>query len=77
MTVQEARYVTRERMTDPARDGARRFGRSPLSLPPKDGAVSKVQELQVSIEGGTYKVDSQAVASAILKRLLLDYPVAK
>jgi anti-sigma28 factor (negative regulator of flagellin synthesis) len=33
--------------------------------------VTKVQQLQASIEGGTYTVDSQAVAAAILKRLLL------
>jgi len=33
--------------------------------------VTKVQQLQASIECGTYKVDSQAVAAAILKRLLL------
>jgi anti-sigma28 factor (negative regulator of flagellin synthesis) len=30
-----------------------------------------VQQLQASIESGTYEVDSQAVATAILKRLLL------
>jgi anti-sigma28 factor (negative regulator of flagellin synthesis) len=41
------------------------------SLPPKDGAVTKVQQLQASIDSGTYEVDSQAVAAAILKRLLL------
>ena len=72
MTVQETRYVKRARMTGPARDGGRRFERSSPSLPPKDGAVTKVQELRVSIECGTYKVDSQAVALAILRRLLLD-----
>ena len=71
MTVQDIRYVTRARVTGPARDGGRRFGRPPPSLPPKDGAVTKVQQLQASIECGTYKVDSQAVAAAILKRLLL------
>ena len=32
--------------------------------------MTKVQQLQTSIERGTYKVDSQAVAAAILKRLL-------
>ena len=72
MTVQESRYVTRARMTGPARDGGRRFARSSPSLPPKDGAVTKVQQLRVSIECGTYEVDSQAVAAAILKRLLLE-----
>jgi hypothetical protein len=72
MTVQDIRYVTRARVTGPARDGGRRFARSSPSLPPKDGAVTKVQQLQASIEGGTYKVDSQAVAAAILKRLLLN-----
>ena len=71
MTVQDIRYVTRARVTGPARDGGRRFARSSPSLPPKDGAVTKVQQLQASIECGTYKVDSQAVAAAILKRLLL------
>jgi anti-sigma28 factor (negative regulator of flagellin synthesis) len=34
--------------------------------------VTKVQQLQASIERGTYTVDSQAVAAAILKRLLLE-----
>ena len=72
MTVQETRYTKRARMTGPARDGGRRFGRSSPSLPPKDGAVTKVQQLRVSIECGTYEVDSQAVAAAILKRLLLE-----
>ncbi len=72
MTVQELRYVTRARMTGPARDGGRRFQRPSPSLPPKDGAVTKVQQLQASIERGTYKVDSNAVAEAILKRLLLE-----
>jgi len=32
--------------------------------------VTKVQQLQASIEGGTYTVNSEAVAAAILKRLL-------
>ena len=72
MTVSEVRYVTRARVTGPARDGGRRFERSSPSLPPKDGAVTKVQQLQASIERGTYKVDSNAVAEAILKRLLLE-----
>jgi hypothetical protein len=71
MTVQDIRYVTRARVTGPARDGGRRFARRSPSLPPKDGAVSKVQQLQASIDSGTYEVDSQAVAAAILKRLLL------
>ena len=34
--------------------------------------MTKVQQLQASIERGTYKVDSNAVAEAILKRLLLE-----
>ena len=72
MTVLDTRYVSRVRMTGPARDGGGRFMRSSLSLPPKDGAVTKVQQLQVSIQRGTYEVDSQAVAAAILKRLLLE-----
>jgi hypothetical protein len=72
MTVSEVRYVPRARVTGPARDGGRRFERPSPSLPPKDGAVTKVQELRVSIERGTYTVDSKAVAAAILKRLLLE-----
>ena len=72
MTVQDIRYVTRDRVTGPTRDGGRRFARCSPSLPPKDGAVTKVQQLRVSIECGTYEVDSQAVAAAILKRLLLE-----
>ena len=72
MTVQESRYVTRDRMTGPARDGGRRFARTSPSPPPKDGAVAKVQQLRDDIECGTYTVDSQAVAAAILKRLLLE-----
>ena len=72
MTVQESRYVTRDRMTGPARDGGRRFVRTSPSPPPKDGAVTKVQQLRDDIECGTYTVDSQAVAAAILKRLLLE-----
>ena len=71
MTVQDIRYVPRARVTGPARDGGRRFARCSPSLPPKDGAVTKVQQLQASIRGGTYEVNSQAVAEAILKRLLL------
>ena len=59
-------------MTGPARDGGRRFARSSPSLPPKDGAVTKVQQLRESIQCGTYAVDSEAVAAAILKRLLGD-----
>jgi hypothetical protein len=70
MTVQDIRYVTRDRVTGPTRDGGRRFARCSPSLPPKDGAVTKVQQLQASIQGGTYEVNSQAVAEAILKRLL-------
>jgi hypothetical protein len=70
MTVLDTRYVSRARMTGPARDSGRRFARSSTSLPPKDGAVTKVQELQERIQCGTYAVDSQAVAAAILKRLL-------
>jgi hypothetical protein len=71
MTVMDIRYVPRDRVTGPTRDGGRRFTRCSPSLPPKDGAVTKVQQLQASIQGGTYEVNSQAVAEAILKRLLL------
>jgi hypothetical protein len=70
MTVSEYRYVPRDRVTGPARDGGRRFERWSPPLPPKDGAVTKVEQLQVSIKRGTYTVDSSAVAMAILKRLL-------
>jgi hypothetical protein len=70
MTVLDTRYVSRAWMTGPARDGGRRFARSSTSLPPKDGAVTKVQELRERIQCGTYAVDSDAVAAAILKRLL-------
>ncbi|HET6549735.1 MAG TPA: flagellar biosynthesis anti-sigma factor FlgM [Solirubrobacter sp.] len=34
--------------------------------------MNKVQQLQERIQCGTYTVDSQAVAAAILKRLLGD-----
>ena len=77
MTVTDIRYVTRARVTGPARDGGRRFGRSSPSLPPKDGAVTNVQQLRERIQCGAYKVDSQAVAEAILKRLLMDDGEAK
>ena len=70
MTVLETRYVSRARMTGPARDGGRRFARSSPSLPPKDGAVNQVEQLRERIQCGTYAVDSDAVAAAILKRLL-------
>ena len=59
-------------MTGPARDGGRRFARSSPIAPPKDGAVNKVQQLRERIQCGSYTVDSQAVAAAILKRLLGD-----
>jgi hypothetical protein len=72
MTVLDSRYEARARMTGPARDGGRRFARSSPSPPPKDGAVTKVQQLRERIQCGTYTVDSQAVAAAILKRLLGD-----
>jgi beta-phosphoglucomutase-like phosphatase (HAD superfamily) len=70
MTVQDIRYVTRARVTGPARDGGRRFARPSPSLPPKDGAVTKVQQLRERIQCGSYSVNSEAVAEAILKRLL-------
>ena len=57
-------------MTGPARDGGRRFERSSPSPPPKDGAVTSVQQLRDNIQRGTYTVDSHAVAAAILARLL-------
>ena len=70
MTVLDTRYESRVRMTGPARDGGERFIRSSPSLPPKDGAVNKVQQLRERIQCGTYAVNSEAVAEAILKRLL-------
>jgi hypothetical protein len=70
MTVQESRYVTRERMTGPPRDGGRRFERRSLPRPPTDGELTKVEPLRGRIERGTYEVDNQAVAAAILLRLL-------
>ena len=57
-------------MTGPARDGGPRFARTSPIAPSKDGAVTKVQQLRERIQCGTYAVDSQAVAAAILKRLL-------
>jgi hypothetical protein len=72
MTVLDTRYESRAWMTGPARDRGRRFARSSTSLPPKDGAVNKVQELRERIQCGNYAVDSQAVAAAILKRLLVE-----
>ena len=70
MTVLDTRYVSRARMTGPARDGGRRFERSTPIAPSKDGAVTKVQQIRERIQCGTYAVDSEAVAAAILKRLL-------
>jgi len=70
MTVLDTRYVSRVRMTGPARDGNGRFRRSSPSPPPKDGAVTKVQQLRERIQCGSYSVNSEAVAEAILKRLL-------
>jgi hypothetical protein len=71
MTVTDDRYVTRARMTGPARDGGRRFvKRSSASPPPTDGGLTKVEQLRERIALGTYTVDSDAVAAAILKRLL-------
>ena len=70
MTVQESRYVKRARMTGPPRDGGRRFARGASSPPPTDGGLTKVEQLRERIALGTYEVDSEAVAAAILKRLL-------
>jgi hypothetical protein len=70
MTVTEDRYVQRARMTGPARDGRGRFMRSSTSTPPTDGGLTKVEHLRERIALGTYTVDSEAVAAAILKRLL-------
>jgi Anti-sigma-28 factor, FlgM len=70
MTVLDNRYVTRDRMTGPAHDGGRRFARSSASPPPTDGGLTKVEQLRERIARGTYEVDSEAVAAAILTRLL-------
>ena len=70
MTVQESRYVTRARMTGPPRDGGRRFARKLSSPPPTDGGKTKVDQLRERIVRGKYEVDSNAVAAAILARLL-------
>jgi hypothetical protein len=70
MTVPADRYVPRVRMTGPARDSGRRFARSSESPPPTDGGLTKVEQLRERIALGTYRVDSEAVAAAILKRLL-------
>ena len=74
MTVLDTRYVTRARMTGPARDSGRRFARSSASPPPTDGGLTKVEQLRERIALGTYEVDSDAVAAAILKRLLEGKP---
>ena len=70
MTVTDDRYVTRARMTGPARDSGRRFARSSASPPPTDGGLTKVEQLRERIVRGTYEVDSSAVAAAIIARLL-------
>ena len=71
MTVQESRYVKRAWMTGPPRDGGRRFTRGLASRPPTDdGGLNRVEQLRECIVRGTYEVDSDAVAAAILARLL-------
>jgi hypothetical protein len=70
MTVLDTRYGSRDRMTGPTRDGGRRFSRTDPIAPSKDGAVTKVQHIRECIQCGTYAVDSEAVAAAILRRLL-------
>src|SRR3954469_16410750 len=77
MTVLDTRYVLRVWMTGPARDRGPRFARGSTSLPPKDGAVNKVQELRERIQCGTYAVDSDADPAALLERLLRDEEEAK
>ena len=57
-------------MTGSTRDGGRRFNRSAPIAPSKDGAVTNVEHIRERIQCGTYAVDSEAVAAAILKRLL-------
>jgi hypothetical protein len=70
MTVQESRYVKRARMTGPPRDGGRRFARTSPSAPPTDGGSTIVEQLRERIARGNSEVDSNAVAAAILLRLL-------
>jgi hypothetical protein len=70
MTVLDTRYGSRVRMTGSTRDGSGRFNRSAPIAPSKDGAVTNVEQLRERIQCGTYAVDSDAVAAAILKRLL-------
>ena len=70
MTVLDTRYGSRVRMTGSTRDGDPRFNRSAPIAPSKDGAVTKVEHIRERIQCGTYAVDSEAVAAAILKRLL-------
>ena len=70
MTVLDTRYGSRVRMTGSTRDGGGRFNRSAPLAPSKDGAVTNVEHIRERIQCGTYAVDSEAVAAAILKRLL-------
>ncbi len=70
MTVPDTRYGCGVRMTGSTRDGSGRFNRSAPVAPSKDGAVTNVQDIRERIQCGTYAVDSEAVAAAILKRLL-------
>lgn len=57
-------------MTGPPREGGRRFARTSPSPPPTDGGSNTVEQLRERIVRGTYEVDSDAVAAAILARLL-------
>jgi Anti-sigma-28 factor, FlgM len=57
-------------MTGPPRDGERRFARNSPPPPSTDGGLTKVEQLRELIAGGRYEVDSDAVAAAILLRLL-------
>ena len=57
-------------MTGPPRDGGRRFERLFPPRPPTDGELTKVEPLRERIVLGKYEVDSNAVAAAILARLL-------
>ena len=72
MTVPDTRYGSRVGMTGSTRDGSGRCNRSAPIAPSKDGAVTNVQDIRERIQCGTYAVDSEAVAAAILKRLLDD-----
>ena len=70
MTVLESRYVTRARMTGPARDGGRRFGTHGSHRPLRGWRVTKVEQLRERIVLGKYEVDATLWPRRSLARLL-------